>query len=187
MKKYYSAVCLLMLLTVSCGPSLKVSSDSDKSVNFQQYKTFSLYTNDSSSGAISPLNKQRLENAVLSEMQKKGFTVNNSNPDLLVNTVTILKDKVAVSSTTDYYGYGGIYRPYYWGAGSMYSNTTYNVDHYKDGSVLIDIIDAGSKKLIWQGTGNSEIDGPLKDPDTQIPAAVAKIMADFPPGVPKKS
>jgi hypothetical protein len=35
--------------------------------------------------------------------------------------------------------------------------------------------------LIWQGTGNKEIDTGLKKPETEVPAAVAKILADFPP------
>jgi len=40
---------------------------------------------------------------------------------------------------------------------------------------------------VWQGTGNKEIDGPVKDPDTTIPKAVASIMESFPPGKTKKS
>jgi hypothetical protein len=66
------------------------------------------------------------------------------------------------------------------------SNTTYDVQHYKDGSLIIDVVDANSKKLLWQGIGNSEIDKPLKDPETTIPAAIGKIMASFPPSAAKK-
>lgn len=171
----------------SCGPTLKVSTDFDNAINFQQYKTFSLYKSDSSLTALSPLNKDRLENAIKSAMTKKGFQENNSNPDVWVNTVAIFKDRVSLSSTTNYYGYGGIYRPYIWGTGAGVSGvTTYDAQHYKDGSVVIDIIDAKTKKLVWQGTGNSEIDQPLKKPDEQIPEAVTKIMAGFPPGDTKK-
>ena len=174
-------LCMIKMLT-SCGPTLKVTSDYDKSSNFKQYKTFSLYKSDSISSAISALNQQRIRNAIVQEMIKKGFQENNMSPDLLVNPVAIVKNKMAITSNTDYYGYGGVYRPYYWGAGwGTSSFTTYNVQQYKDGSLLIDIIEASSKKLIWQGVGNSEIDGPLKEPDEQIPQAITKIMAGFPP------
>ena len=189
MRKYLQLSMLLLLTAylISCGPSLKVTDDYDKSVNFDQYKTFALYNSDSIHDAISPLNQQRILAAIKSEMAKKGFQENTGTPDVLVNVTAILQNRVAVSSTTDYYGYGGTYRPYYWGGGMGSSTTNYNVQHYKDGSLIIDVIDASSKKLIWQGIGNKEIDKPAKDPDAAISKAVASIMESFPPGKAKKS
>lgn len=176
-----------VLCLASCAPSLKVNTDYDKSADFSKYKTFTLYQSDSSNSAISQLNQERIKNAVIAAMQSKGLTLASGTPDLYVNTVTILKDKVALSSNTDYYGYGGVYRPYYWGAGmGMSSTTNYNVDYYKDGSLIIDVIDAGTKKLIWQGIGNKEIDNPIKNPDVEAPKIVNKIMEGFPPGAAKK-
>lgn len=189
MKKYLQISILLLIVVslISCGPSLKVTHDYDKSVNFDQYKTFALYNSDSIHDAISQLNQQRILNAIKSEMVKKGLQEATGSPDVLVNVTAILQNRVAVSSTTDYYGYGGMYRPYYWGGGMGSATTNYNVQHYKDGSLIIDVIDANSKKLVWQGIGNKEIDGPAKDPDTAIPKAVASIMESFPPGKAKKS
>ncbi|MCU7552298.1 DUF4136 domain-containing protein [Chitinophagaceae bacterium LB-8] len=187
MKNYLPQIVILALtfIACSCSPTMQVHSDYDKSADFSNYKTFSLYKSDSSS-SISQLNQQRIINAVRNEMIKKGYQETSSSPDILVNQVTILKDKVSVSSNTNYYGYGGMYRPYYWGAGGGYSTTNYDVQHVKDGSLIIDIIDARTNKLIWQGIGNKEIDKPIKNPDTKIPQAISIIMADFPPGKSKK-
>ena len=188
MKRYSFLVLLIGVIALinACGPTLKVTSDFDKSINFQQYKTFALYQTDSIHTAISQLNQARIFNSIKAEMVKKGFTENNENPDLLVNPVAIFKDRVSVSSNSNYYGYGGYYRPYYWGGGMGGSGyTTYNVDHYKDGSLIIDIVETANKKLVWQGTGNAEIDEPLKDPETKVPEIIAKIMASFPPGTKK--
>jgi hypothetical protein len=190
MKMHVLPKCILLLPVIimawSCEPSLKVTTDFDRSIDFKKYATFSIYTAGKINAAISGLNQDRIINSIRSEMIKKGFREAASSPDLFVNVVGVFKDKVAVSSTTDYYGYGGIYRPYYWGSGMGVSSTTnYNVQHYKDGSLIIDIVDAGSKKLVWQGVGNKEIDGPVKDPDAAIPKAVASIMAGFPPGMAK--
>jgi len=189
MKKYWPVAVLFVITiaVISCGPSLKVNSDYDKSVNFSQYKTFSLYKSDNSASAISQLNHDRIINAIKSEMTKKGFQENDENPDVLVNMVTILQDRVSVNASTNYYGYGGMYRPYYGGVGMASSNTSYNTQYYKDGSLIIDVIDASTKKLVWQGTGNKEIDEPIKDPDKKIPQAISSIMASFPPGMTKKS
>ena len=170
---------LVILFLVSCEPSLRVTSDYDKSANFQQYKTFAISENREGNKSISELNHDRIIKAIKAEMLKKGFQENTSAPDLLVLSATILKQKQSVSATTDYYGYGGMYRPYGWGGGM--GTTTYNVYDYIDGSLIIDVVDSKTQKLIWEGIGNKEIDAP-KDPDKNIPIAVAKIMAGFPPG-----
>ena len=167
----------------SCESSLKVSTDYDKSVDFTKYKTFGLYNPENQNQAISQMNQNRIVEAIKSEMTKRGYVEDTASPDLLVNSTTVFKDKVAVSSTNTYM-YGGMYRPYGWGPGV--SNTNNDVRHYKDGSLIIDIVEASSKKLLWQGTGNKDIDGPIKDPDTNIPKAIAMIMSDFPPGQTKK-
>jgi hypothetical protein len=187
MRHYLPCLLILVIIgTLSCGPSLKVSTDYDKAVNFGQYKTFSMYQDVNIHDAISQLNQDRIINAIKSEMTKKGLQENGTSPDVLVNVVAILKDRVDVSSTTNYYGYGGVYRPYYYGGAGAGGTTNYNVRHYKDGSLIIDVIDVKTKKLVWQGIGNKEIDKPAKNPDETIPKAVASIMEGFPPGAAKK-
>ena len=184
MKKYIGVLSTLALL-ISCGPSLKVSTDYDKSVDFTKYKTFSLYKSERDN-AISELYHDRIINSIRNEMIKKGLREDTSSSELLVNLVTILKDRTSVSTYNNYYTYGGFYRPYYWGSGSAYGSTTYDVYHYQDGSLIVDVIDASTNKLIWQGIGNKEIDSPSKDPGTSIPKAINSIMAGFPPRTSKK-
>lgn len=182
----FLGIAMTGILVSSCSPSIKVTSDYDKKANFQQYKTFALQKNNVQNQSISELNQNRINNAVIAEMIKKGFQ-QSDNPDLFVNVATVLKDKKSVSSSTDYYGYGGYYRPYAWGGGMAATGyTTYNVQEYKDGSLIIEIADAKTKSLLWEGIGNKEIDKPVKDPDTKIPMAVEKIMESFPPGLAKK-
>jgi hypothetical protein len=175
---------LVMVIAWSCAPSLKVNTDYDKAADFTKYKTFALYNPENTNSSISQLNQSRINTAIIAEMTKRGYVENTGAPDLLVNSTAIFKDRVAVSSTNTYM-YGGMYRPYGWGPGM--SNTNYDVQHYKDGSLIIDVVEASSKKLLWQGTGNKEIDGPIKDPDTNIPKAIGMIMNEFPPGHAKKS
>jgi len=179
-----NVVVIFSLLFMACSPSLKVTSDFDKRVDFTKYKTFAFYDNSKSN--ISSLNHDRIVNAVRAEMQRKGFTENTQTPDLLVNISAIVSTGTDVSSNTNYYGYGGAARPYGWGVGMSSSYTSYDVQHYKEGSLIIDILDAAEKKLIWQGAGNSRIDESTKDADERIATAVKKIMEDFPPGANKK-
>lgn len=167
-----------------CTPALQVHTDYDKSANFSVYKTFAMYQLDEKSKTVSELNANRIISAIKAEMVKRGYKEETSNPDLMVNAVIVLKDMKYVTANTQYYnqyyGYGGIYRPYGWGGTMGSGYTTYDVQNYTDGSLIIDVVDSKTQKLIWESTGNRDIDGPLENPDTQIPAAVSKIMAPLP-------
>jgi len=191
MKKIHASGLLLAIAVIawSCS-TFKVNSDYDKAADFSGYKTFGLLNPENLDNAITELNRTRIINAIKAEMVKKGFVEDEASPQLLVNAIALFKDRQSMSSTSTGYGgmyggmYGGAYGAYGWGGGV--SHTSYDVRHYKDGSLIIDIVEASSKKLLWQGTGNKEIDGPVKDPDVNIPKAVGLIMASFPPGKSKK-
>ncbi len=170
----------LSIVAASCGSTLKVTNDYDKTANFLIYKSFSIYSLKTT-GSVSQLNADRIVNSIKAEMIAKGYNYVESNGDLTINAITILKDKQSVSASTNYYGYGGLYRPYgYYGGMGMASNTSVSTYNYKDGSLTIEMVDAKSTKMVWQGIGNKEIDSPSKDPDTAIREGVNKIMASFP-------
>lgn len=185
MKKIKIKILLMALpalLILSCKPTLKVSSDYDRSVNFSTYKTFSLYyliTNKN----VSELNENRIWNSVRSEMIKKGFLENDQHPDIVVNAVSVVKNKKYVSATTT--GYGGAYRPYGdWagGVGTATANTRFQTNNYKEGSLVIDVVDVKTKRLIWQGTGSAQFEKNPKNPDEVVSNVVSKILSDFPQG-----
>jgi hypothetical protein len=180
MKKviYLSAAFLsALLLFTSCGPTLTVTYDYDHTADFSKYKTFKIVKLEQQYQALSQLNQNRIINAVNAQLIAKGFTPSD-NPDLLVNITSILKNQKQIVANS--YGYGGGYRPYAWGGGNM--STTVNVQNYIEGSLIVEIAQAASNKLLWEGIGNQDIDSPSSDPDKTVPAIVAKIMASFPPG-----
>ena len=181
---------MVMLLGIlySCSPTVKVTNDYDHAVNFAEFKTFAVYDLKAQQGQVSQLNVDRVTKAIRAEMISKGFT-ESENPDLKVNVVSILKDKTSVTANSDFYGYGGMYRPYgYWGGGGgmITGTTTYNTYNYVDGSLAIDIVSTKTQKLVWQGIGNAEIDNKPDNPDEFITASIKKIMAGFPPGLAKE-
>jgi len=169
---------ILYIFILSGCSTLNVTTDYDKSIDFSKYKTFNFYTLKISE-SVSQLNQERILKSIKNEMVKKGFVEKGDAPDVQVNVTAILQDKQSVSTNT--YGYGGYYRPYGWGGGYG-ATTSVSVYNYKDGSLIIDVIDATTQKLVWQGIGNKEIDSPSKNPDVTIQNAVTKIMYNFPPG-----
>ncbi|OQP40982.1 hypothetical protein A4H97_15390 [Niastella yeongjuensis] len=180
MKYIYIGLGLWFLLQANygCAPSVKVNVDYDRAADFTSHKTFTM-TDIAAKGEVSQLNAERIRNAIVQNMKTKGYTeVGADAADLLVNAVTVSKTKTSVTANNNYYGYGGVYRPYgYWGAGS----TTFSTYDYTDGSLIIDVVNNKTQKLLWQGVGNSEIDSKPKNPDKFIQYAVEKIMKDFPP------
>ena len=179
---------LFLGLFYSCSPTVKVTTDYDHSANFSEYKTFAVYDLKAQQGQVNQLNVDRVAKAIRNEMLAKGFT-ESSNPDLKVNAVSILKNKTQVTADSNFYGYGGMYRPYgYWGGGAMMGggSTTFNTYDYVDGSLVIDIVSTKTGKLVWQGIGNAEIDSKPDNPEQFINDAIKKILTGFPPGAVKK-
>lgn len=169
---------LAVTLMVSCKPTLKVTSDYDRSANFSSYKTFSLYylvTNQH----VSQFNEQRIWNSIREEMKKKGYTENDRNPDIVVNAISVVNNKKYLSANSSGYGYGGVFRPY---GGTLSASGTVNAVQYKEGTLLIDILDGKTSKLVWEGTGSAEFEKMPKDPEKVIKDAVNKILAAFPQG-----
>jgi len=178
----FSAVIISSLILVtSCGPTMTVTSDYDHTANFSQFHTFRIVTLEQQYQAVSQFNQTRIINAVRAQMIAKGFT-ETENADLFVNITTILKNKQEIVANS--YGYGGGYRPYAWGGGNM--STTVNVQDYQAGSLIIEVANASTKKLLWEGIGNQDIDQPASNPEQAITNAVTKIMASFPPGAATK-
>lgn len=179
---------LIACILYSCSPAVKVTTDYDHSAKFSEFKTFTVYDLKAQEGQVNQLDIDRITNAIRAEMISKGFTENNNNPDLKINAVSILKNKTEVSATTDFYGYGGRYRPYrYWGGGigAGTASTNFNTYDYIDGSLIIDIVSAKSDKLVWQGIGNAQMSSKPDKPE-KIAAGIKKILAGFPPDSLKK-
>ena len=183
---YVGFLSLIFLFVItSCGSTVSVTNDFDKSIDFKKYKTFSFY-HLKTTGEISKLNADRVVNAIILEMKGKGYVEDKNNPDLLINAVTVLQEKEATTvSSTNYYGYGGYYRPCGYGYGYGYgypvgNSVDVNTYNYKDGTIMVDILDAKTEKLIWEGTGTSEITSKVQEPERAIGYAISKILASYP-------
>ena len=183
--KVIRGIAIISLLSIivavfasACAPSVKVSADYDRTINFSAYNTFSMY--EIKADNVNQLNQDRIEKYIRMEMRKRGYVENNNNPDLKVNAVTVLKNRRGISASTSYAGYRGFYRPYgAWGA-PVAGYTTVNSYDYKDGSLVIDVIDAKMNKMIWTGTAVAELYNQPKNPEEAISATVTKIMAGYP-------
>lgn len=171
---------ILMIMAVvlagftSCE-TVRVTTDYDQSVQFDQYRTFAFYKPGIDQAQISDLDKRRILNAIDQSLTAKGMT-KSKEADLLVSINTDAVKNVEVYN--NFYGYYGYYP---WGGYpygsrvSTSSNTT--------GVLYIDLIDRKTNTLVWQGVGKGAID-PDGVPDKKterIGEIVQKILDKYPP------
>lgn len=176
MKKLFFFATVLM---TSCS-SVKVAYDFDKQVDFTKYKTYA-FTQESLNLGIEQLNRDRLINAVETELAAKGFTKSES-PDVLIDMhITAKKRTEAVANTTGAGGYRGYYGRYGYGGG--FSTTTIDYNEYIDGTLLINMVDKSTEKIAWQGRGTRTIDedASAEKRESNINYAVKQIFTNYPP------
>jgi hypothetical protein len=80
------------------------------------------------------------------------------------------------------FGYGWGWSPWYYG--SYYGST---VSRSTEGSLYIDLIDAKTNELVWQGIGSANlITDDMERKEARIKEIVKEILAQYPPGAMQK-
>jgi hypothetical protein len=162
---------LAFIVLTSCS-SVSVNSDYDKKANFENYKTYAYLKSAIDKAEISDLDKKRILYSIDESMTSKGFT-KSENPDLLISIFTKENQRVDVYNNS---GFNWGFSPF-WGMGIGYSN----VRTTPEGTLFIDLIDAKSKELIWQGEGTGYLTKDTDKKDARIKEFVDKILAQYPP------
>jgi hypothetical protein len=185
MKKLIILFSAIILVFSSCE-SMKVVSDYDKNVNFSKYKTYNVLQWDKEESVrINEFDQKRIINALHEQMQARGYKRVDSGSDISVNPFLILDAKEQTTAYTNHYNMGG-YGYYggfgYYGFGPAYNmgTTTFHTEQYTVGTLIIDVLDNKTKRLIWQGIGKGTIKESRQDRDKNIPKAIAKIMEPYP-------
>jgi len=162
-------------ILLSCA-SVSVNADYDKKVNFTAYKTYAYLRAGIDKAEISDLDKKRILNAIDETMPTKGFSKSDT-PDVLISIFTKERERVDVYQNYGFgMGWGWGWNPY-WGMGY---NRTYTTP---EGTLFIDIIDAKTKELVWQGEGTGYLTKDVHQKDERIKEFVDKILAQYPPQV----
>jgi hypothetical protein len=170
-KKYILPILMAAAIGLtSCSP-FQVQTDYSETANFSTYRTYKLRIDDLK---LNDIDKDRVLNEVSKQLQTKGLSV-SENPDLIVNVKANHKKITDVNGGLNTrFGWGG---PFGYGIG-MNRTWTFN---YNQGALILDLIDARTQKLIWQGMGSGiSVDSPNAK-QRQIPEIVAEIMANYPP------
>lgn len=162
-------------ILTSCS-SVSVNTDYDKKANFASYKTYAYSKTSIDKLEISDLDKKRILYAIDDAMPTKGFS-KSENPDVLISIFTKERERVDVYNNMGW-GFGGGFG-WGWGPGwgMGYTRTTTT----PEGTLYIDIIDAKTKELVWQGIGTGYLTTVSERKDERIAEFVTKILEKYPP------
>jgi hypothetical protein len=165
----------LVLATVSFAQHVK--TDYDHSATFGQYKTYSwekVQTKD-------PLLVDRIKSAVKSALTAKGWTEVPSGGDVEVFAIETTQNQQTLD--TFYNGFGGGRR---WGFGGGFGGATTTVETYKVGTLVVDLFDAKTEKVIWRSSSSDTLSDKADKNTKNLDKGVNKMFQHFPPAPSKK-
>jgi hypothetical protein len=166
--KIFFIACICLLLT-SCA--LNTSYDYDKTVDFSQYKSFTIYQEGIDKLKLNDIDKNRIVRAIVGQLKNKGLSESNDG-DLIVNVLASSKKVINVDN--DPY-WGG---PWGWGYGWSTTSTVYET---REGKITLHLVDAKKNILVWEGIVDGFDVGNVADKEEQIGKAIQKVFTYYPP------
>lgn len=164
-----SSMLLVLLAIATFAFSREVRVDYDHHADFSHYRTYSWAKVETPNS----LWDERVKDAIDKALQAKGWTPVPSGGDVSIVAVGTTNEKLTLH--TFYDGFDG------WLWGGFGDATTYE-DTYQVGTLILDMFDSGTKKLIWRGSAtdvlSSKPDKNVKD----LEKSVDKMFERFPPG-----
>lgn len=174
---------VLLALLGACATTMPVRTDYDRNADFSDYRVFTWVSDnpmimpEGGNPRISPLNRQRIIDAIEAELKRKGFsrTGGGQSADFAVAFTVGTRERIDFDSYPLAYRSSWYWRPSYW-------DYEIRARTYEEGMLAIDIFDESTHKPVWHGFTQKRITGSDRsDPAPVIREAVAAILAKFPP------
>lgn len=190
-KYFFSLSLVISLFLVGCGP--KVDTNKRTAQDLSNFSSYAFLPNQDTI-QTSQYNNARVNEVVIDEinknMQDLNYRLDRNQPDLLVYYHLMMDEEMAVSANPVYTNYS-YYRPNYY-VGPYYRNYAYNnyftvpriagtnVQQvpYKEGTIVIDVINRRTNEIVWRGRANDVISP--GDLDQELRTYVNAIFAEFP-------
>lgn len=175
-----------VLLSGICvnAQQVKVGADRSLKVSLNGYKTFgwssdiNTIPNDAifiAPGGIYVFNnestREKIKKAIKFELNSKGFTESETNPDILV--VFRVNEQPGVLHT-----FKG-YEVYNGGLDTTRTSKNEETVRIKSGTLMINVVDAKSDKVAWQGYASGILNPDMINNDVKVREAVSDIFKKF--------
>jgi hypothetical protein len=170
-------LCLAIVFTCVGANGQKIKVEYDKSVDFSKFKTYAI---DPVENPSRPMLRLAIQAAVQDDLEKRGLTKVAGDPDLYVQMYGAIDSDAAFNYTDPIYGSG--IPPINYGITMWYDipGTVTTVVVHK-GQMVVDVIDAKRKKLIWRGIAQQKLsDDNRQKLLEQVNTAVETMFQQYP-------
>ena len=169
-------LCWLTLLVSIAAQAQKIKVEYDKAIDFSKFKTYAI---DPVDNAAKPMLRLAIQAAVQDDLTKRGLTKVDANPDLYVQMYGAIDSDVTASYHDPIYG--SSIPPINANINMWYGipGTTTTVVVHK-GQMVVDVIDARQKKLVWRGVANQKLSDQRSKLLDQVNSAVEKMFKQYP-------
>lgn len=175
MRKYI----FFALLLASCSATKVSKTESAPNVDFTSFKTFAFYKLQASGDTISANFKNStaiLQDAIAAELEKRGYTKSENNPDMLINIGVVVEEKIQTRQTdlrTDPPMYIG-QRNYKWESKEV------ETGRYRLGTMTLDMVDAKKNTMLWTGVVEDIIPEKTAKMQATVDKGVAELFKRYP-------
>jgi hypothetical protein len=170
-------VLMAALAAASCATTMTVGSHVERGLDFSTYRTFEWAPADGL-----PIGDPRLERdpffndhvqgAIESQLAARGLALSTSGtPDLLIHYHASIRERIDVNRLDRRYGYCAL------------NDCPVDTVTYEAGTLVVDVIETRSNRLVWRGWAQNAVGDMLDDPKTMrriILQAVTRMLERFP-------
>jgi len=169
----FVAALLLASLAGACS-TLKTSVDWDHAADFSKYKTWTWKT---TGDIVDPVWTRRFEDVLADTLAARGLTKVKDGGDLWGVVHARFSNNYQVNTWNAGWGYG-------WGWGGPMVTT---VTPIPVGSMIVDLVDARTKELVWRGTASAELATGISNEhrEQNLRKVLAGLFANYPPAAGK--
>jgi hypothetical protein len=165
----------ITLLSATASFAQQVKTDYDRNIDFARYKTYSwenVHTQDA-------LWVDRIKLAVNSALATKGWAQVESGGDVSIMAMEMTKDHRTLHTYYDNFGGGWGWR---WGGGfgGGLGDATTTEDTYTVGTLVVDLYDSKTKRLIWRGSSSDTLSDKSGKNIKNLNKGVEKMFEHFP-------
>jgi hypothetical protein len=178
-RAWYLAGFTSAVLMISGCATLRVGSHTERGLSWTQYRTFDWGPADPLPAGdprleSDPYFQDRVQGAIERQLHTSGIarSAESGQPDLLVHYHATIAERIDVDEIDRSRGY------------CVTADCRPRVTRYEAGTLVVDIVDARTSRLIWRGWAQDSPDGVLGNPvriRRTVDDSVTRMFSTFPP------
>ncbi len=169
-----AVITLLSVLLGGCA-GIAIEAEQDPAVTFDEYRTYEWVSTLRApvDVRVTPTLRAQIRDDIDRHLADKGYLRVNADGDFGVAYHVTIDGETNVQQLSGYYGSA-------W-KGDWVESGRY-VRRYEEGTLIVDVLDGGSGRLIWRGSAMAEVRqrASLEDRSARVAEAVRKVLERFP-------